>query len=536
MDDFIDSLISTPTWSNRNASSGASWNGTSLSPTNCLLAESVDQYGEVKNPSICMIPSDNIVGNTSAEDLNMQGHDGTSSLFVDGNIKFGILKDLYSGERLSHQNVCHQNSNAISMNNDAQVRSFSLQGVGVNSTAASSFESALPHNAVAITSSIESNSSELSAFPQSLGDAHSITSVPTIWPSLYSSVSSFMGQENLPDVCYQGNANNSDLLGKISLENGRFHLDRLPAASIPIKDDNQLHDLSSFSDGQRTNLIAGALQSEKEQNGLHYSSFPPQPRMVSLNKMAGISCVQQLSPSSETHTTSHQINNSSCTQPQAVPANGTACNGVAKPRVRARRGQATDPHSIAERLRREKIAERMKNLQELVPNSNKADKASMLDEIIDYVKFLQLQVKVLSMSRLGATGAVVPLLTDAQTEGSGSLLLSSVEQGGSNISKSEDNLAFEQEVMKLMETNVTSAMQYLQNKGMCLMPIALATAISTQKGSSAAVPPDRRKPSMNQGLKQLSCTSTDSNCTDASRCNGTTVKEEAHQLNDKTRV
>jgi hypothetical protein len=45
-----------------------------------------------------------------------------------------------------------------------------------------------------------------------------------------------------------------------------------------------------------------------------------------------------------------------------------------------------------------------------------ADKASMLDEIIDYVKFLQLQVKVLSMSRLGAPGAVLPLLRESQTE------------------------------------------------------------------------------------------------------------------------
>ncbi|KAL5658231.1 hypothetical protein ACJX0J_031394, partial [Zea mays] len=87
-------------------------------------------------------------------------------------------------------------------------------------------------------------------------------------------------------------------------------------------------------------------------------------------------------------------------QPQA----GAAVGGAAAPprqRVRARRGQATDPHSIAERLRRERIAERMKALQELVSNANKTDKASMLDEIIDYVKFLQLQVKVLSMSRLG---------------------------------------------------------------------------------------------------------------------------------------
>ncbi|KAL6968246.1 Transcription factor une12, variant 2 [Sarracenia purpurea var. burkii] len=83
-----------------------------------------------------------------------------------------------------------------------------------------------------------------------------------------------------------------------------------------------------------------------------------------------------------------------------------------RPRVRARRGQATDPHSIAERLRRERIAERIRALQELVPSVNKTDRAAMLDEIVDYVKFLRLQVKVLSMSRLGGAGAVAPLVTD----------------------------------------------------------------------------------------------------------------------------
>ncbi|GJN37167.1 hypothetical protein PR202_gb26093 [Eleusine coracana subsp. coracana] len=39
--------------------------------------------------------------------------------------------------------------------------------------------------------------------------------------------------------------------------------------------------------------------------------------------------------------------------------------------VRARRGQATDSHSLAERVRREKISERMKLLQSLVPGCNK---------------------------------------------------------------------------------------------------------------------------------------------------------------------
>ncbi|KAK4256891.1 hypothetical protein QN277_006555 [Acacia crassicarpa] len=66
--------------------------------------------------------------------------------------------------------------------------------------------------------------------------------------------------------------------------------------------------------------------------------------------------------------------------------------------VRARRGQATDSHSLAERARREKISERMKMLQRLVPGCDKVTgKALMLDEIINYVQSLQNQVEFLSM-------------------------------------------------------------------------------------------------------------------------------------------
>ncbi|KAK4750959.1 hypothetical protein SAY87_004441 [Trapa incisa] len=66
--------------------------------------------------------------------------------------------------------------------------------------------------------------------------------------------------------------------------------------------------------------------------------------------------------------------------------------------VRARRGQATDSHSLAERVRREKISQRMKALQDLVPGCNKiTGKALMLDEIINYVQSLQRQVEFLSM-------------------------------------------------------------------------------------------------------------------------------------------
>ncbi|XP_027338777.1 transcription factor bHLH66-like [Abrus precatorius] len=180
-----------------------------------------------------------------------------------------------------------------------------------------------------------------------------------------------------------------------------------------------------------------------------------------------------------------------------APASGAAAGAPAQPRqrVRARRGQATDPHSIAERLRRERIAERMKALQELVPNANKTDKASMLDEIIDYVKFLQLQVKVLSMSRLGGAAAVAPLVADMSSEGGGDCIQANGNSNGGGVlnrnsnnnnntqttaSTSNDSLTMtEQQVAKLMEEDMGSAMQYLQGKGLCLMPISLATAIST---------------------------------------------------------
>ncbi|CAA6672330.1 unnamed protein product [Spirodela intermedia] len=70
--------------------------------------------------------------------------------------------------------------------------------------------------------------------------------------------------------------------------------------------------------------------------------------------------------------------------------------------VRARRGQATDSHSLAERARREKINARMKLLQELVPGCNKiSGTAQVLDEIINHVQSLQRQVEFLSM-RLAA--------------------------------------------------------------------------------------------------------------------------------------
>ncbi|KAL0437413.1 UNVERIFIED_CONTAM: Transcription factor UNE12 [Sesamum radiatum] len=94
-------------------------------------------------------------------------------------------------------------------------------------------------------------------------------------------------------------------------------------------------------------------------------------------------------------------------QPMANTVPAVPHPPAVRPRVRARRGQATDPHSIAERLRRERIAERIRALQELVPSVN----------------------KVLSMSRLGGAGAVAPLVTD--------IPISSIEEEGSDSGRAQ---------------------------------------------------------------------------------------------------
>ncbi|XP_021767187.1 transcription factor bHLH81-like [Chenopodium quinoa] len=66
-------------------------------------------------------------------------------------------------------------------------------------------------------------------------------------------------------------------------------------------------------------------------------------------------------------------------------------------RVRAKRGCATHPRSIAERVRRTRISDRIRKLQELVPNMDKqTNTADMLEEAVEYVKNLQRQIQDLT--------------------------------------------------------------------------------------------------------------------------------------------
>ncbi|GKV10339.1 hypothetical protein SLEP1_g21719 [Rubroshorea leprosula] len=80
--------------------------------------------------------------------------------------------------------------------------------------------------------------------------------------------------------------------------------------------------------------------------------------------------------------------------PKTFPALNT--NG----KTMANRGSATYPQSLYARKRRERINKRLRILQNLVPNGTKVDISTMLEEAINYVKFLQLQIKLLSSDDL----------------------------------------------------------------------------------------------------------------------------------------
>ncbi|KAL9664428.1 hypothetical protein QQ045_019828 [Rhodiola kirilowii] len=72
--------------------------------------------------------------------------------------------------------------------------------------------------------------------------------------------------------------------------------------------------------------------------------------------------------------------------------------------VRVKRGQATDSHSLAERVRRKKINEKLQSLNDIVPGCHKTmGMAVMLDVVIKYIQSLQNQIEFLSMKLQAAS-------------------------------------------------------------------------------------------------------------------------------------
>ncbi|XVF32615.1 hypothetical protein REPUB_Repub17cG0097600 [Reevesia pubescens] len=116
--------------------------------------------------------------------------------------------------------------------------------------------------------------------------------------------------------------------------------------------------------------------------------------------------------------------------------------------------------SASDRQRRLRIAEWIKALQELLPNSTERGQANIMDDIIDHVKFLQLQIKELSRSRLGGEPTSYPFVF---LEGYGHYLLHELHE--QNIKE-----PLEEMLGKLLEINPPAATQLLESRGLHIMP------------------------------------------------------------------
>nr|XP_043620873.1 transcription factor UNE10-like [Erigeron canadensis] len=101
--------------------------------------------------------------------------------------------------------------------------------------------------------------------------------------------------------------------------------------------------------------------------------------------------------------------------------------GKAKASISNKRRRTAAIHNQSERKRRDKINQRMNTLQKLVPNSSKTDKASMLDEVIEYVKQLQAQVHM--VNRMNISPMMLPLMMQQQQQQMQLFMMNSMGMG-----------------------------------------------------------------------------------------------------------
>ncbi|KAK4342422.1 hypothetical protein RND71_038238 [Anisodus tanguticus] len=108
-------------------------------------------------------------------------------------------------------------------------------------------------------------------------------------------------------------------------------------------------------------------------------------------------CNQSAATNSQSHKRKSRDGEEPECQSKADELESAGGNKSAQKSGTARRSRAAEVHNLSERRRRDRINEKMKALQELLPHSTKTDKASMLDEAIEYLKSLQMQLQMMWM-------------------------------------------------------------------------------------------------------------------------------------------
>ncbi|XP_022854491.1 transcription factor bHLH85-like [Olea europaea var. sylvestris] len=180
--------------------------------------------------------------------------------------------------------------------------------------------------------------------------------------------------ENLPETVFQGKG----------LRLGREH--GMPTAQ-PCEEDKVN---SSLETSKKRPRIPGEVQKNKrcmtkKKRVSNLDNDEDNNNNAVLHRQSSSSCFSE-----DESNASHELNGGLA----------SSSNSKGSGKTRASRGSATDPQSLYARKRRERINERLRILQNLVPNGTKVDISTMLEEAVQYVKFLQLQIKLLSSDDL----------------------------------------------------------------------------------------------------------------------------------------
>ncbi|KAL4583382.1 hypothetical protein LXL04_007953 [Taraxacum kok-saghyz] len=181
-----------------------------------------------------------------------------------------------------------------------------------------------------------------------------------------------------------------EMVKKGKIENS--HCQAVPMKETPIK--RKYQNLEDDGNGNTEIIDNRKKKSRVARDNKNKKNLPP------MNKK-----MTSATNSNEDETKEKQLNNedftqnisSSCSEDDSNASQDVKEGPInVTQRPRASRGAATDPQSVYARKRRERINEKLRILQNIVPNGTKVDMSTMLEEAVQYVKFLQLQIKLLS--------------------------------------------------------------------------------------------------------------------------------------------
>ncbi|KAL5077680.1 hypothetical protein RYX36_016664 [Vicia faba] len=221
-------------------------------------------------------------------------------------------------------------------------------------------------------------------------------------------VVNFSHFSRLPNVSLACNIGDRDLRDKVTGNLSQCDIRESSAMTVGLSycGSNQVPqdvDVSRVSsDGVWTNTISAEPQRVKDD--IQRTTIPrhekgKSPTFTSSSGGSGSSLEKTCSLSTRSHGKKRKAMDveDSVEQSEDTELKSALSNKVSQRSGSGRRNRAAEVHNLSERRRRDRINEKMKALQQLIPHSSKTDKASMLEEAIEYLKSLQLQLQVMWM-------------------------------------------------------------------------------------------------------------------------------------------